>query len=303
MREKKSYTLINNITKEEVRCLDMDSLTSACDELGLKASTLLRAERAIRQPREPLWKVVMDRNEDIKSNSSNLKIRKVKNVLAIGDLHIPFEHPQALEFCKKVCEINDIDEIIFMGDEIDNHAISYHESDIDGMSAGDELLVAKKRISKWSEAFPKAKCLHSNHGDLAIRKAFSAGLPKAWIRSNSEVLGNSWDYADFHEIGNFLFTHGLGQQAKSRANDIGMSVIQGHLHSKMNAHYEDGLWSVQTGCLIDMKSYAMAYGKFGKRARLGCCIIQDIYGKNPTVKLIKMGDLGFNGGRNEDCKL
>jgi hypothetical protein len=48
---------------------------------------------------------------------------------------------------------------VFIGDIIDNHASSYHETDPDGMSAGHELRLAIQNIKKWYEAFPKASVI------------------------------------------------------------------------------------------------------------------------------------------------
>jgi len=47
-------------------------------------------------------------------------------------------HPGYLDFCLRVQERFGCSDVIHIGDEVDNHAISYHEHDPDGLSAGSE---------------------------------------------------------------------------------------------------------------------------------------------------------------------
>ena len=51
-----------------------------------------------------------------------------KNVLVIGDTHEPFCHPGYKAFCYEVANKFQCSEVVHIGDEVDNHAISYHES-------------------------------------------------------------------------------------------------------------------------------------------------------------------------------
>jgi hypothetical protein len=64
---------------------------------------------------------------------------EVRNILVIGDLHEPFCLDGYLEWCKEQYKIHNCNQVIFIGDIMDNHAYSYHEPDPDGMSAGLEL--------------------------------------------------------------------------------------------------------------------------------------------------------------------
>ena len=85
-------------------------------------------------------------------------------------------------------------EVIFIGDVIDSHGFSYHEPDPDGLSAGDELKYAIKRIARWYNAFNNSTVpngvdvMIGNHDRMAARKAMSGGIPSAWIKSYNEVL-------------------------------------------------------------------------------------------------------------------
>jgi len=71
------------------------------------------------------------------------------NILIIGDLHSPFTLPKYLDFCKEQQRKYNCGKVIFIGDIIDNHYSSYHESDPDGMSAGDELDKAIEQVQQY----------------------------------------------------------------------------------------------------------------------------------------------------------
>jgi len=54
------------------------------------------------------------------------------NILVIGDLHEPFCLDKYLDFCiQKYIEFG-CNEVVFIGDIIDNHYSSYHETSADG---------------------------------------------------------------------------------------------------------------------------------------------------------------------------
>ena len=59
------------------------------------------------------------------------------NILIIGDIHAPFNLESYLSFCRIQQEKFKCGRVIFIGDLIDNHYSSYHETDPDGLSAGD----------------------------------------------------------------------------------------------------------------------------------------------------------------------
>src|SRR5690554_1910202 len=74
-----------------------------------------------------------------------------KRVLVIGDLHEPFCLNGYLSHCKKIQEKYNCNEVVFIGDVVDNHYSSYHETDADGLGGGDELDAAINRLSRWVE--------------------------------------------------------------------------------------------------------------------------------------------------------
>ena len=58
-------------------------------------------------------------------------------VLVIGDTHFPFDLPTYLDFLVDTYERYNCNRVVHIGDCVDFHALSYHESDADGYSAGD----------------------------------------------------------------------------------------------------------------------------------------------------------------------
>jgi metallophosphoesterase superfamily enzyme len=203
---------------------------------------------------------------------------KGSNVLAIGDLHEPFTLPEYLNHCIETKEKYNCDKIVFIGDVIDNHYSSYHESDPNGLSGGDELQLAIDKLQNWYKEFPNAIVTVGNHDRLIRRKAFSGGIPKQWIKEYSEVLNvPNWKFTDRHIIDNVQYIHGESGRASKKAKDDMMSTVQGHRHTEMFTEFVVGanfkVFGCAVGCGIDNNSYAMAYGKNFKKPAIGCAVI------------------------------
>lgn len=212
------------------------------------------------------------------------------NVLVIGDPHEPFTKEGYLEFCRKVQEEYDCGTVIHIGDAVDNHAVSYHEKDPEGMSAGDEFNLAIERMKRWYYTFPNVKVCIGNHDALPFRKAFSAGLPKTWLKTYQELLQSppTWEWDFVHQVNGVIYQHGTGlsgeMAAINAARENRQSTVIGHLHTVMNtrflASYKDLIFGVTVGCGIDHEKYAFAYGKQNTRKPVvACCVVLD--GKLP----------------------
>lgn len=202
------------------------------------------------------------------------------NILIIGDTHEPFCLKGYLEHCKKIQRKYNCGTIIFIGDIIDNHFASYHETDPDGYGAGEELDRAIDKVQEWYKAFPNATVLIGNHDRLIYRKAYSSGLSRRWIRDLNEVLGTpNWDFVEEITIDGINFNHGEGGTARTRMKNEMQSQVQGHLHNQFYIEYlvspVNKLFAMQVGCGIDRKAYAMAYGKHYKKPVIGCGVIAD----------------------------
>lgn len=202
------------------------------------------------------------------------------NVLVIGDLHAPFIKKGYLEFCIEMHEKHNCKEVVFIGDLIDNHFSSYHETDPDGFGGAEELRRAKIQIADFYKAFPNAKVCIGNHDALPNRKAFSSGVSKQWIKSIGEVLDTPmWEYAEEFMIDRVLYTHGIGRKARQRCVQEMMSVVQGHYHSESYVEYfvspYQMLFALQIGCGVDRRAYGLTYGKHFKKPQLNVGIVKD----------------------------
>lgn len=199
-------------------------------------------------------------------------------VLVIGDLHEPFCLDSYLKHCKEVYSKHNCNRVVFIGDVIDNHYSSYHETDADGLGGGDELDIAIKRLERWYKAFPNADVTIGNHDRIISRKAQTGGIPKRWIRNYSEVLNTpNWNFTERVIIDNVQYVHGEGGTARTKSKADMMSTVQGHLHTQCYTEWSVGakfrIFGMQVGCGIDHESYAMAYAKAGKKPAIGCGVV------------------------------
>lgn len=233
----------------------------------------------VKNTRIEIFKNAFSSKETVKGPILQIKKNKTgKNVLVIGDLHEPFCLEIYLSHCIATYIKYNCDEVVFIGDIIDNHASSYHETDPDGHSAGLELKLAIQNIKAWYKAFPKATVIIGNHDRLIMRKAQTSGLSKLWIKGYSEVLGTpGWDFVGSIEIDNVLYVHGEGGTARMRAKRDLQSVVQGHLHSQCYIEWIVGskfkIFGMQVGCGVDNKAYAMAYGREYAKPAIACGVI------------------------------
>ena len=215
-----------------------------------------------------------------------------RRVLIIGDLHAPFIRYGYLEFCQSTYKKYGCNEIVFIGDLIDNHFSSYHETDPDGHAAGDELEKAKLQVKDWYEVYPIAKVCIGNHDAIPARKAMTAGLSSQWIKPISEVVDTpNWEYAEEFFVDGNKYCHGTGRKARNRAKDDLISVIQGHYHSESYVGYFVGqhykIFAMQVGCGVWQKAYAMAYGRNFKRMHINCGVILED-GKLPILEFMDL---------------
>lgn len=207
-------------------------------------------------------------------------------VLVIGDTHEPFTHPGYLDFCRRVHKEFNCSDVVHVGDEVDNHSISYHEHDPDGKSPGDELSEAKKSMQKWYKAFPKVRVCIGNHSALPFRKLFTVGLSAKFLKNYEEIYDvpktSNWKWEFSWEIDNVLYKHGTGVSGafahRTLAARQRQSTVMGHIHSHGGVAYlaseKDLIFGLNAGCGIDIKSYAMRYGKdFPERPILGCGVV------------------------------
>jgi len=208
--------------------------------------------------------------------------KEQNNVLVIGDLHSPFIRQGYFEHCLKIRDIYNCEQIVFIGDIIDNHYSSYHDASPDGFGAGEELERAIAIIQEWHKEFPVAKVCIGNHDAIISRKAFSSGVSNKWVKDFDEVLGTpEWDFKQEHIIDNVMYVHGTGSSGKGatkRLREWQTSIVQGHIHTEAFVDWysvkDKRMFAMQVGCGVDDQSYAMAYAKnFTKKYIISCGVV------------------------------
>jgi len=214
-------------------------------------------------------------------------MKEYNSILVISDLHSPFMHQDTVPFLKAVKNRFKPDLVINIGDEIDGHSWSYHEKDQSLPNPDLEISLAIKKLKPIYKLFPNCHVIDSNHGSLAIRKSKTNSIPNAFIRPNKEVIkapqGWTWHKQLYIKMSNgnmVKFVHGIGSNAWKSAKDLGISLVQGHYHTKLFSHIEfvqslnKTIFALQVGCLIDDYSMAFAYNKtIAKRPSIGCGVI------------------------------
>lgn len=204
----------------------------------------------------------------------------------IGDTHEPFTHPKYMRFVQDTFDIYGVDRVVHIGDLVDNHAISYHEVDPDGYSAGDEYRLALKRVKKWVKSFPNVDWIEGNHDALPQRKLKSAGLSRSMLKAPKEIweVPDTWHLSTDIVIDGVLYCHGIGSAGINGHRNLALksrqSAVMGHCHSFGGVAYmaskNDIIFGMNVGCGIDVRAYAMEYGKhFTVRPTLGCGIVID----------------------------
>jgi predicted MPP superfamily phosphohydrolase len=201
----------------------------------------------------------------------DIKGQKFRSVLCLSDQHHPYEHKDLMPFLKELNNKYKFDLVVNLGDEVDNHAISFHESEPELFSPGQELAKAIESLQPLYKLFPKMEVIDSNHGSLVFRKGKYAQLPSSVFKSSKEILkaprGWNWssDLTIQTELGPVYFHHGKSGQAGKLSRNMAMNTVQGHFHSKFQIDYwgsPAGLfWDMHAGCVVDDKSLAMAYNK------------------------------------------
>ena len=254
--------------------------------------------------RKEFGQVVVDnrKSSDIYSVRKNDGVEHDNSrVLLISDLHIPYHHQDAIAFLTHLKQKYNPTRVICLGDEVDGHALSFHDSDPDLPSAGDEIRQALPVIAELFKLFPKMDILESNHGSLVWRKAKVFGIPKHYIKSYNEVLGvdSGWKWSfdltvDLPNGQKCYMHHGKTSNIIQLSQQMGMNALQGHYHETFKIDYwgnSTGLyWGMQCGCLIDDDKLAFNYNNVNiKRPIIGTGLIID---SMPVLEPMRLNSKG-----------
>lgn len=235
----------------------------------------------------------------------------MSRILVIGDVHEPCSRKGALAFCSDLRDEYDPDQVIFIGDIVDMHSISFHAHHPEMPGPNDECELAHERIQLWYEQFPSAIVTIGNHDRRVIRKAEDASIPSRFLRNFAEAWDTpGWQWVEEQIIDEVRYIHGDGAgtslyPAYNMVRAIGMSCVLGHHHSaggiKWLVNPLRRMFGMDTGCLIDDEALAFAYSKRQvKRSVLSACVVLDgmpIHIPMPCGRGEKYHDSRFDGSQ------
>ena len=222
-------------------------------------------------------------------------------ILNISDMHLPYHHPDVFDFLNHLVKKYEPTRVVCLGDELDKHGMSYHESDPNLYSSGHELAASLEFIQELHRMFPKMDILESNHGSMLYRKAKTHGIPVEYLKTYREVLGvgDGWNWhsdlvVELPDGNDCLFCHGRSANVLKLSQENGMCAVQGHYHEKFSISYwgnATGLyWALQSACLIDDDSLAFAYNNINlKRPIIGTSVIVDSHPRLEPMVLDNSG--------------
>lgn len=216
----------------------------------------------------------------------------------IGDTHVPYELEGYLEFCQNVFSAYGVDTVVHIGDLIDHHSLSFHQSEPMLKGANCEMIDARERLQEWYKAFPKLTLIHGNHDLIPQRQLKNIGMDaEVWMKPLKDVyeMPKGWVLEDEIEIDDVLYHHGhtaLGVNGFRKDAEMRMqSTVTGHNHSNAGisatATRNRLVWGLAVGCGVDNKQMAFAYGRqFPRKPIVACGVV--IHG----VPIIEYMDLG-----------
>lgn len=209
----------------------------------------------------------------------------MSRVLCIGDLHLRWERLGYFQFCCDLYEEYDCNKIVFIGDVVESHGVSFHMRHPDAPGSLQEYEQTKKAVARWYKCFSNAVVTIGNHDERLIRLAHTVGIPETRLKSFEDDWDTpKWQWKYDHIIDDVYYYHGTGQggtyPACNAVRKMLMSCVMGHNHAasgiKWYANPKRRIFACDTGCGIDDKAMAFAYGKHNKqRSILSAAVIID----------------------------
>ena len=266
------------------------SYRAAAKELDVNETTVARSIKA-----------TIKRYEDSKENFTPIYTPKEGETVVgiIGDTHIPYVEKGYLDFCKKTFKAYGVNKVVHIGDLIDNHSLSFHDSEPELKGAHGERYDAIEILKDWYEAFPEVTVIHGNHDRIPARQMSKIGLnPSIYMRPLAEVyqFPKGWEEKMSLDIGGVHYSHGESALGVNGFRNFSRAQMQctvtGHAHGNFGVSYtatdSQLVWGMAVGCGVDVESMAFAYGKnFKLKPVIGCGIV--IGGKMPIPVPMDLG--------------
>lgn len=198
-----------------------------------------------------------------------------RRIMCVGDLQAPFHHPDALPFILAVAEKFHPDDVVLIGDELDQYFLSKFERDPDADNPRGEYERAIEFYRGFFSRFPKGRGVESNHVHGRIeKKRRLARFPKAYMRSFEEIIcaPPGWVWKPTVEIDGIMFAHGhrhrknISREVEYYSNHLGKptKIVFGHHHTEFGSCGDmlvngEIVWGAYSGCLINRDEPAFDY--------------------------------------------
>jgi predicted phosphodiesterase len=206
-------------------------------------------------------------------------------VLVIGDTHLPACHPGYRRFCSDLHEKFNCNEVVHIGDVVDHHAISRHETAPEAQGPEDEYEEALTQLRKWVKRFPKAKVCEGNHDIRVYSQAATVNIPGRFLKGYKELWETpKWDWLPNFIIDDVYYFHGTGAgglfPAPNVMQKMQMSTVMGHIHSAGGVWWRANplrrVFGLNVGCGVDDRHVAFRYGENLKvRSILSAAVVLD----------------------------
>ena len=203
----------------------------------------------------------------------------------IGDTHLPYELDGYLEFCQEQFDLWNVDTVVHIGDFIDNHSLSFHDSEPLLHNVHGEYESALERAKRWYDAFPNVTLILGNHDRIPARQLRKLGMePSIYMRPLEELLDmpEGWLIEEQIEIDGVLYHHGETANGvngfRNDAKQRMQCTVSGHNHSNLGVSYtasdRELVWGMAVGCGVNQKHLAFAYGRhFKLKPIIGCGVV------------------------------
>jgi predicted phosphodiesterase len=192
-------------------------------------------------------------------------------IQVISDPHLPFEHPDLLDFHRSLHQKMKPDAIVCMGDMMDQYALGKWARHPNANSVGDEIAFARAKAKVWFKAFPNLNILIGNHEKRIYKRGLEAGIPEEMLLGIPQLLESPRTVKWFERvvIDNILFFHADGYSGQAALINLiqqfRCNVVIGHLHSLFGVQYlnngHETAWAACFGCGVDPSTYAFQYSK------------------------------------------
>ena len=216
----------------------------------------------------------------------------------IGDTHLPYEHERYLDFCYATFTAYGVDTVVHIGDFIDHHSLSFHDSEPVLHSVTGEYLDVLEVAQDWYDYFPKVTLIEGNHDRIPARQLKKIGMePSIFMKPLEEIykMPKGWEVREWIKIDDVLYHHGETAGGvngfRKDCEQRMISTVSGHNHSNAGvsatATGQELVWGLAVGCGVNHKHLAFAYGKhFAKKPILACGIVDE---GQPHIEYMPLG--------------